>query len=201
MKNTKEKIIRQALVYFNSNDYDRASLNDIAGALGITKGGIYHYFSSKDELFKEALLYTLKRIETEFSTLTVRTPGVSLKDTLRLWFNLEEMGASAAEAMGFDVYQDYENMVYMMFTAIKKFPEIRDDIDKVYTGLIGNLNILLKSAQEQGEIRPDLDTEALAFEMGAYGEGAMLMGSLVRTIPLGEMSIRAFENYWNRIKP
>ncbi len=38
MKETKEKIIRQALEYFTMNDYQGASLNSIARAIGITKG-------------------------------------------------------------------------------------------------------------------------------------------------------------------
>lgn len=200
MKDTREKIIRQAVAYFNNNDYERASLKDIAGALGITKGGIYHYFSSKDELFKESVIFTLGQMETEFSALTVRTGGLSIRDTLRLWFSLEDIGASASESMGIDIYKDYENMAYMMFTAIRKFPEVRERIDEVYEGFISKLETLLLSARREGEIRQDLDTAALAFEICAYGEGAMLLGSLSPSIPLGQMSTRAFENFWNRIK-
>lgn len=36
---TKEKILLKALQYFTENDYEGASLEKIAGAIGITKGG------------------------------------------------------------------------------------------------------------------------------------------------------------------
>ena len=45
VKDTRNRIIIQALSYFTQNNYEKASLNDIAGAINITKGGIYHYFA------------------------------------------------------------------------------------------------------------------------------------------------------------
>lgn len=37
---------------FLSNNYEAVTVNQIIKAAGITKGGLYHYFSSKEELFK-----------------------------------------------------------------------------------------------------------------------------------------------------
>ena len=47
MKETKDKIILKALQYFAEHDYQSVSLNSIAEGIGITKGGIYHYFNSR----------------------------------------------------------------------------------------------------------------------------------------------------------
>ncbi len=44
---TKEKLEIQALQFFARHDYERSSLNDIAEAMGVTKGAIYHYFKGK----------------------------------------------------------------------------------------------------------------------------------------------------------
>ncbi|RKX87740.1 MAG: TetR/AcrR family transcriptional regulator, partial [Spirochaetes bacterium] len=57
MKETKEKIILKALQYFTEHDYEGASLDKIARAIGITKGGIYHYFKSKDELYHDCMIF------------------------------------------------------------------------------------------------------------------------------------------------
>jgi len=37
---------------FMERGYADVSLNDILKPIGITKGGFYHYFKSKDELFE-----------------------------------------------------------------------------------------------------------------------------------------------------
>lgn len=201
MNDTKEKIIRQALVYFNSNDYEKASLNEIAGALGVTKGAIYHYFGSKDELFRETALFTLDQLETQFQSLTRRPEGLTFQEALLGWFSFEEIGAAFMESMGIDIFSNYEKNFYMIFTALRKFPEIREKIGSIYISLMRNLEQMLKAARDQGELRQDVDTEALAFELTAYGEGAMLLRGFLPSLPLGRLSRRNFEDLWSRIKP
>jgi len=203
-KDTRDRIILQALTYFTVNDYDRISLNDIARAQGITKGGIYHYFGSKDELFKETLLFTVENIEKEFDELMTayseEDMAVSLEQILRQFYSLVEFGDKSAELMGIDVYEEYENLVYLLFVGLKKFPELRTRIEEVYTGQMNRLAELLECARRRGEIQEELDTRTLAFEIIAQVEGTLLVGGLVRSLPLGELSSRTFEDMWNRIR-
>ena len=48
---TREKIIQKALRLFCVNGYYRTSINDILQATGLTKGGLYGHFASKEELW------------------------------------------------------------------------------------------------------------------------------------------------------
>jgi AcrR family transcriptional regulator len=50
----KNQILRSAAVVFKEKGYQRATLQDIADRVGITKAALYHHFRSKDEL-----LYTI----------------------------------------------------------------------------------------------------------------------------------------------
>jgi AcrR family transcriptional regulator len=45
-----EKIYEKALELFVANGYEQTSLSRIAKAIGLTKAGLYHYFSSKEDL-------------------------------------------------------------------------------------------------------------------------------------------------------
>jgi len=47
----KEEIFNAALTCFNKKGYYETSIDDIAVHAGISKGGIYHHFSSKKKLF------------------------------------------------------------------------------------------------------------------------------------------------------
>ena len=49
------RIIEQALEMFSERGYYRTRMADIAGSLGVSKGAIYQYFESKEQLFVEAL--------------------------------------------------------------------------------------------------------------------------------------------------
>ena len=49
-------IMKTALELFAINGYDSTSISKIASAAGISKGLMYNYFSSKDELLKKVML-------------------------------------------------------------------------------------------------------------------------------------------------
>lgn len=51
----KEKIIQSAILEFNNNDYESASMNRICNIGCISKGIIYHYFKDKDALYLECV--------------------------------------------------------------------------------------------------------------------------------------------------
>lgn len=48
-------ILKQAAVYFADHGYDRASVNGVASACGISKSLIYHYYDSKEQLLFDIL--------------------------------------------------------------------------------------------------------------------------------------------------
>ncbi len=67
----RRKLLDQAARWFAEQGYDRASMAGLAKACGVSKGLIYHYFSSKDEILAaviaehlQALLDGLEAIET-----------------------------------------------------------------------------------------------------------------------------------------
>ena len=51
----KEKIIEVAKQCFRDKGFEKASLREIAKKAGVTKGNIYTYFTSKDQLFCEVV--------------------------------------------------------------------------------------------------------------------------------------------------
>jgi TetR/AcrR family transcriptional regulator, cholesterol catabolism regulator len=46
----RQEILRTAARLFQQQGYDGTSMNDIAAALQLSKGGLYHHFQSKDEI-------------------------------------------------------------------------------------------------------------------------------------------------------
>jgi AcrR family transcriptional regulator len=52
---TRERIIQKARVMFNRHGFEQVSIDDIMREAGLTRGGFYNHFSSKDELYSEAV--------------------------------------------------------------------------------------------------------------------------------------------------
>lgn len=71
----KEALIQTALDLFIQYGYENVTISQIMRALGLTKTGMYHYFSSKEEILDAAISYgisqNIERIKEEISTLPV----------------------------------------------------------------------------------------------------------------------------------
>lgn len=198
MNTTKEKILLKALQYFTENDYEGASLNKIAHAIGITKGGIYHYFGSKDELFHECLVFMFSAIRDISMAMVSRE--MTLEEFVGGLFSFEELFDELARMFKIDLLVDYFNFAYLMFSGIKKFPDLKVMIGGIYTFMIKELEKALLRFQGRKEIKAQLDCNALAFELGSMMEGAMLVAGLDKDFDLPSLGSIMAENVLYMIK-
>ncbi len=198
MNETKGKIILKALQYFTENDYEGASLNKIARAIGITKGGIYHYFESKDELYHESMVFMLDALEK--ISMEMVAQDTTLEGLIYGLFSFDELFKVLAEMFQIDLLNDYFNYAYLMFVGIKKFPDIKVKVAGFYSLILDEVENALKSFQERGEVDSSLDCEALSFELGAMMEGAMLIAGLNKDIDMKELGNRMSLNVLKMIK-
>lgn len=59
-----QRLLAAATRLFAEKGYDRTSVQEIVEAAGVTKGALYHYFGSKDDLLHEVYARVL-RIQQE----------------------------------------------------------------------------------------------------------------------------------------
>ncbi len=59
MDDPREHILRQAAKLFAQKGYAASSLNELAAAMSYSKGAIYNYFSSKQELYDAIIIASL----------------------------------------------------------------------------------------------------------------------------------------------
>ncbi|MDA3958989.1 TetR/AcrR family transcriptional regulator [Oceanispirochaeta sp.] len=196
--NKKEQIEIQALIFFARNDYEGSSLNDIAKALNVTKGAIYHYFDGKADLFKSSILRFLDTMDYMLNGTLPR--DIPFKVLLENLFKMEEMVAEIGRETGMgEIMENYESFLYLYIAGVKKFPELRIRMEKLYYGFRSNLVNLMNAAIVKGEIQKDTDTEAVAFEITAFYEGALLLGALSNQKDYIELGPRVCSLIWERI--
>ena len=56
---SKQEILRVAARLFQQQGYDATSMSDVAAALNLSKGGLYHHFQSKDEILFDLMMNAL----------------------------------------------------------------------------------------------------------------------------------------------
>jgi len=57
---SRQEILRTAARLFQQRGYDATSMNDVAAALRLSKGGLYHHFQSKDEILYEIMNHAME---------------------------------------------------------------------------------------------------------------------------------------------
>lgn len=55
----RQEILRAAARLFQQQGYDGTSMNDVAAALKLSKGGLYHHFQSKDEILFDLMSHAM----------------------------------------------------------------------------------------------------------------------------------------------
>ena len=82
----REELLQQAFALFARQSYGAVSMRQIAEALGVSTGTLYHYFPSKRALFEQAVAKVVDRDLAAWEKTV--NPQASLDDKLREWFDM-----------------------------------------------------------------------------------------------------------------
>lgn len=171
------EIIAAALAVFAEKGFAAARTEDIAARAGISKGALYLYFPTKEDLFRAVVRETVVPNVEAFEA-QLEASDLSFADLLRLMLpRFAEM--VVAIRLG--------AVVKMVVGESGNFPELaRVWHDDVITGAIRVLSGLIGRAQARGEVRPG-NPRNHAFSI----MGPMVMGVIWRETfaPVGAETI------------
>jgi len=82
---SRQEILRTAARLFQQQGYDATSMNDVAAALKLSKGGLYHHFQSKDEILFNLMDHALDITQARVidAVRGVADPGERLRMLIR----------------------------------------------------------------------------------------------------------------------
>ncbi len=82
----RQEILRTAARLFQQRGYDATSMNDVAAALKLSKGGLYHHFESKDEILFHIMSHAMDITEEPVIKVALRAeePEERLRTLIRL---------------------------------------------------------------------------------------------------------------------
>ncbi|WP_302950838.1 TetR/AcrR family transcriptional regulator [Holdemania filiformis] len=90
---TFEKIVVTAARLFVEKGYEQTSVQDILDATGLSKGGLYHHFKSKEQILDAVMQRRIQYVNKRFQELIRNTPGKNAKEKLK-----KILGQLAADA-------------------------------------------------------------------------------------------------------
>jgi len=133
----KEYILQKTFFLLLTKGYDGVSITDIQKETGMSRGLLYHYYGSKEELFREA---AERYLVTAFLTQPEETKGFTLPDMMtyivekyinisRQWQNYMGMGKVSISDYNFLFYQ----MMQKEKTIARKYKQLRKDEKNAWT--------------------------------------------------------------------
>ncbi len=146
-----QEILEAAFLEFSRNGYAMTTLDQIAERAGVTKGTIYVYFASKEQLFismvRELMKATLDTVQDMFE----RHDG-STADLLRAQFSF--------------IYQHLvedrrrREVVRMLISEASRFPELADRYHQdIHRPCLDMLQKAIQRGMDRGEIRRSAVTD------------------------------------------
>jgi AcrR family transcriptional regulator len=159
MNETRAHLLRVAGRLFLQSNYDGVSIQDITRAAGMTKGALYHHFTSKEQLFEEVAHNLVGTAQTDFSAL----PSDSLHGfyaTLVENRRSRDDGAQEAKlpnAINFEL-----NVYNLLWDAVRLLPGFRTSMESLNIREHTAWTEAIQAAIDRGEIRRGLDAEKIA---------------------------------------
>jgi AcrR family transcriptional regulator len=187
-----DRILQSALELFSSKGYDATSVREICAAAAITKPTLYHFYGSKEGVYRALVDGALADFRREVTgALEGAGTAVSrLQRVARLYFE-------SARAR--------RDLVRFIFGLVHNPPSSapRTDFPKFYEDLVGRIASEVEQGVARGELLPGrLDLRMLTY-MGALAEtvcGNLIVGRPALTPELADALVDSVVEGWRPVR-
>ena len=139
-----DEIVAAALEIFSEKGFAAARLDDIALRAGVSKGAIYLYFATKEDIFRAVVE---QAVVPNLDALRDMAPKVETFADLARFFSRNVVRTLADSPIG--------GVVKMVIAEARNFPEIaRIWHDQLVMPALGAMTMAIAAGQARGELRP-----------------------------------------------
>lgn len=170
---TRQMIIEKTAPLFNRKGYDGTTLSDLTQITGLTKGSLYGNFADKDEIAREAFLYSVKKVK-EMVKQQLDEVSTNKKKLIAL---LEFYAAYVFDP-------PVAGGCPLLNTAIEAddhYTSIRKYVSKELVDTIDFIDSLLRKGVKAGEFVSGIRTREIAYTLFCSVEGALMFARVERS--------------------
>jgi len=168
---TKENILKTALELFLKKGYEKTSMNEIAGMVGISKPAVYHHFKSKEELAINVIDYFEQKVtawnrEQTRNLLTFPEFLHFYISSIPIFRKIEDVILD--KATGNEISMGFNDLILALS---KQNETVKNKINTIFHNTQNALKTRIENAQNYNLIRSDLDAETIAVIIHSIIEG------------------------------
>ncbi|GJM34593.1 MAG: TetR family transcriptional regulator [Saprospiraceae bacterium] len=171
---TRNMIIEKSAALFNQKGYSGTSMKDIMDATGLSKGGLYGNFSSKEEVAVAAFLNAVETVDNEVRMRTSVIENTLDKLKAVVYFYKERILDPPVEGgcpiQNTSVEADDNN------------PALRDSAIAVMDSWRERIVYTLHKGMKRGEVKMDVDATDFAIRFIGTLEGGIMIAQLYKNV-------------------
>lgn len=186
---TKRKLVDAGVELMRAHGYNATTVDDICATAGVTKGGFFHYFKSKDELAKAALGRFFEGRQSDYE----QAPFHKLADPLdRVFGRLDYVEKSYG-----DNNHPTKGCLIGVFAQEMAFanPELRGACQGFFTKIASDVAKDLAEAKAAHASKATFDPKDLAMFYVSVVQGSLLLAKAAGTNDVLKSNIEQFRQY------
>jgi TetR/AcrR family transcriptional repressor of uid operon len=158
--NIRDRIVQSAIECFSEYGFDRSRMDDIAQTADLSKGTLYLYFKSKEDLFYAICENNLKIIKEQLSRIFATRKENLLYDVEQFYDNLQKLEKKGDEKVFFEIVAESA-----------RNPKLQKILYEQRTKIFDVVKEYLDLQVQKGFFRKNIDTEAIASGLVALYNG------------------------------
>ncbi|MBI4972616.1 MAG: TetR/AcrR family transcriptional regulator [Candidatus Omnitrophica bacterium] len=185
---TKEQLLQKATELMLAKGFTAVTVDEICKKTGITKGGFFHYFKSKEDLGKSALEYYWQLQMQMIQNM----PFKAIKDPLKKLHAFLD----SFEALANNPHVSKSCLIGNFSQELAATnPGIQALCKEKFSLFAGMLKQILDKAKQMYAPRSRLDTKSLAEHFVALFQGSLILAKAKNNTQVIEEGIRHFRRY------
>lgn len=171
-------------------------MRDIIEATGLSKGGFYHHFDSKEQLFQEVLFYFLQSMDHHYERYSRESFQRFYQDYLDETVELTQKYAAKFSG-AYSEQLITMNYFSLMFDALRLFPEFQEKAIIGFDEELEHWIAAVEIARSKGEIRSQM-TDRQIGELFLYLSDGLGLHLIMRGMEAEELS-RHIQQRWDQL--
>ena len=160
----KKQILEAAISVFARLGFHKARMDDIVEASGLSKGALYWYFDSKDDIIRNIMEYVFGSSMKEFNSLPLPDGSMRAQLVAMLSYSMEE-----AKQM-----LEIRPIIYEFFAHAFRDGIIQQTLQEYFRYYTQQMTPIIQQGIDNGEFR-QMDAYRAALALGAIFEGMILL--------------------------
>jgi AcrR family transcriptional regulator len=163
-------IVEHAISLFSKNGFVETSIDDIVEVSGISKGGIYNYFKSKDEIF---LAIAEDRFNERHKLIQSFTGDMTNKEKIVKYIEWTLYGQFDEKA------KINARFTFEFWSVLSRNKDTSDKARERYKLFYDDLSSILKDGMKSGEFHEDLDLDSMVYIILSTMDGIAFCNSVM----------------------